>query len=57
MDYRIKGFIIENGEYKVAWLYTSATSGNILPSSDNVRRTLMLPSTDSLIESWENFKN
>lgn len=50
IKYLIKEFVIENGNYEISWLDT-----NVAPDM-NVKRTLMLPDTNSVIESWNNFE-
>lgn len=49
IDYIVKDFVIQNGNYDIGWLKTE-TDPTI-----NVERYLMLPSQNSVIESWSNF--
>jgi len=48
IDYKISNFLMTNGNYQIAWLKTNC-------GGCKFQRTLMLPSSSSVIESWNNF--
>lgn len=55
ITYLIKNFIKTNGDYKIAWLRTSCIGDACLDKND-LERTLILPSVNSVLESWNNFE-
>jgi hypothetical protein len=55
--YDIEGILIENGEYKIMWIETRERClENSCKNPNLIRRYLTLPSNNSILESWNNFK-
>jgi hypothetical protein len=50
INYLTDNFVMENGNYEIGWLKTE------IDPSWEFERFLMLPSKDSVIESWNNFE-
>jgi len=56
LDYRIPSdFLIQNGNYNIAWFRTDCNGNIACPEPENIIRYLKLPSKNSILEEWTNF--
>jgi len=56
IDYEISSdFVMDNGNYEIAWLRTGCNDNIACPKEENVQRYLKMPLKSSILEDWSNF--